>query len=407
MDVIRQRLEEVLKNIKDPVTGQPLDVHVVACHLSETKDIHITFFIGDIPVEKRSLFSTFVRDAFGRTLQDAHFHVSYTTERSESASSNPPPEGQNKLKAPFDPSKIGQKKTFISPAAVGKNPSAFSPKQPGVPTPQPILGVKKIIAVASGKGGVGKSTISALLACAFSDLGFKTALLDGDVYGPSQVQLFGCKDSPAFQPPPEGTSGSGDQTHHKLLPVQAGGISLMSFSFFMDLNDPVIWRGPMIMSVLKQFFFDVVWGQQDIMVIDLPPGTGDAPLSMVQCVSVDGALIVTTPQVISVLDAIKGGMMFRKLHTPILGVVENMSGFVCDSCHKEHDIFRNGGGDIAAQKIETEVLQRFPLQSEVCALMDQGYTWQAFRRPEIKQRAIALALNIGKQIGLNGNGDSH
>lgn len=287
-----------------------------------------------------------------------------------------------------------QKKPAFSPAMVKGDalPSAAPPKgqtpskASGVPTPQAIPGIKKIIAVGSGKGGVGKSTVSALLACAFADMGLRTALLDADVYGPSQVQLFGTDEKPKAVPGPTPKTP-------KMMPVKVGDISLMSFAFFVNVEDPVVWRGPMIMTVLRQFLFDVQWGEQDVLIVDLPPGTGDAPLSMVQCVPVDGVVIVTTPQALSVIDAIKGGAMFRKLNTPVLGVVENMSTFECD-CGKSHNIFRKGGGELLGDKIQSQVLSAIPLIPEVCALMDEGKTWEAYKHPRIQSVFKDLASRI-------------
>jgi len=385
---MQEKLKEVLKNIQDPITNAPLDSRLEMSQFQSEEAGCLSFFIGDIPVQKRDHFDQFVKSVLKKQFPKAAIDVSYTLK----STLKPTAVNSEKLKETFDASKINKKSTLSSQSVEPpKPPPASAPK---VSQAKPIPGIKKIIAVASGKGGVGKSTVSALLACAFSELGFKTALLDGDVYGPSQVQLFGCKEPPKAQ---EGVSGS----NPKILPVDAGNISLMSFSFFLDVNEPVIWRGPMIMSVLRQFFFDVVWGEQDIMIIDLPPGTGDAPLSMVQCVPVDGSVIVTTPQAISVLDAIKGGQMFRKLNTPILGVVENMSTFECDSCHKEHHIFRQGGGEIVSKQLEAPILAQIPLQPKVCSLMDQGYTWQAFRTPSVLAIAKQLAIKIGNQIGLD------
>jgi ATP-binding protein involved in chromosome partitioning len=243
--------------------------------------------------------------------------------------------------------------------------------------------VKHIVAVASGKGGVGKSTVSAMLALGFRELGVKTALIDADIYGPSQATIFGVHEKP-----------KGSANGEKILPVVAHGISLMSFSFFIDPHQPAVWRGPVVMKVLEQFFFDVAWPESDVLLIDLPPGTGDIQLSMIQYVPLAGALMVTTPQHLSVLDAIKGGNMFHKLNVPVLGVVENMSKFVCPDCGGHHALFRHGGGEAAADQLSCPLLVRFPLNPTLCDYLDIGRVDLAFQLPAVKDLALELATQV-------------
>ncbi len=242
-----------------------------------------------------------------------------------------------------------------------------------------VPGVKKVIAVGSGKGGVGKSTVSTNLAIALANTGAKVGLLDADVYGPSVPMLMGKRDAK-----PRASE------EKKILPESAFGVKFMSFGFFINEDEPVIWRGPMLGGVLNQFLFDVDWGELDFLIIDLPPGTGDMQLSMVQATEVDGALIVTTPQDVAVLDAAKGLKMFEQVKVPVIGVIENMAAFVCDQCDKVHNIFGSGGGKQMAQKLGVPYLAAIPLETSMRTGSDEGRpymslehhakrpAWQAF-----------------------------
>lgn len=232
---------------------------------------------------------------------------------------------------------------------------------PQVKSNRHISGVKKIIAIASGKGGVGKSTVACNLAIALKRSGLKVGLLDADIYGPSVPILLGRRHEKAL----------GDE-NGRLFPMEAHGLRFMSFGLFIGEADPVIWRGPMLANVLKQFLFDVEWGELDVLVLDLPPGTGDVQLSLSQFVDVNGVVIVSTPQELALLDVIKGVQMFRQVKVPIWGVVENMSYFVCDSCTKEHFIFGASRADELAHKLETDLLGHIPLESSLRQSSDEG-----------------------------------
>jgi ATP-binding protein involved in chromosome partitioning len=225
----------------------------------------------------------------------------------------------------------------------------------------PLEGIKHVIAVASGKGGVGKSTVAANLACALAQLGVSVGLLDADIYGPSVPMMFGTGDE---RPRAE----SGNRFH----PLMRHGVKLISIGFFLGENAPVIWRGPMVMGTVRQFLKDVVWGPLDFLVVDLPPGTGDAQLTLAQQVSLDGAVIVTTPQDVAVLDAMRAVKMFEQVHCPILGVVENMSWFECPECGEREDIFGSGGGVSMARDVGSTVLAQIPLVAEVRESGDAG-----------------------------------
>ena len=224
-----------------------------------------------------------------------------------------------------------------------------------------LEGTKYIIAVASGKGGVGKSTVAANLACALAQLGLSVGLLDADIYGPSVPMMFGIGD--------ERPKSAGGQNFY---PVEKYGVKLVSIGFFLGERAPVIWRGPMVMGAVRQFLKDALWGTQDFLVVDLPPGTGDAQLTLAQQVAVDGVVIVTTPQEVALLDAFRAVRMFRQVHCPLLGVVENMSYFVCPDCGERDELFGRGGGEAMAIQEHTDLLTRIPIQTELRQAGDEG-----------------------------------
>jgi len=224
-----------------------------------------------------------------------------------------------------------------------------------------LPGVKHIVAVASGKGGVGKSTVSVNLAAALAISGKQVGLLDADIYGPSQGALLGI---------PEGTR---PEVNNELLePVQAHGVKCMSMGFVTSERTPAIWRGPMASGALQQLLTQTNWGELDFLVVDMPPGTGDIQLTLAQKVPLSGALIVTTPQDIALLDARKGIEMFRKVAVPVIGIVENMSMHICSNCGHEESIFGQGGGKAVASDYETELLAELPLTLQVREQSDAG-----------------------------------
>jgi ATP-binding protein involved in chromosome partitioning len=225
---------------------------------------------------------------------------------------------------------------------------------------QPLPGVRNVIAVASGKGGVGKSTVAVNLALAFRAEGMKAGILDADVYGPSQPLMLGSKDRPTS---PDGT---------RMNPIRAHGLQAMSIGFLIDEDQPMIWRGPMVTQALQQMLSETVWDDLDVLVIDLPPGTGDVQLSLSQRVPMTGAVIVTTPQDIALLDARKALQMFKKVEVPVLGVVENMSTHVCGKCGHEEAIFGAGGGERLAQQYGVELLGQVPLDIRIRQQADGG-----------------------------------
>ncbi|HMV42670.1 MAG TPA: Mrp/NBP35 family ATP-binding protein [Leptospiraceae bacterium] len=225
-----------------------------------------------------------------------------------------------------------------------------------------IPGVKRIIAIGSGKGGVGKSTVTANLAMLIASKGYKVGLLDADIYGPSIGKLFGINGRVAL-----GTD------ENRIEPVQKYGIKIISFSFLVDPNQPVVWRGPMLGKALEQFLYDVIWGELDYLVIDLPPGTGDVQLSLAQLIDINGAVIVTTPQAVATLDASKAGSMFNQVKIPILGVIENMSYFIPpDLPDRKYAIFGEGGGQKLADSFKSPLLGKIPMMMEIMQSGENG-----------------------------------
>jgi len=219
--------------------------------------------------------------------------------------------------------------------------------------------VKTKIAIASGKGGVGKSTVSVNLAVALAKQGLKVGLLDSDIYGPSIPLMFGITERPAFE-------------REKLVPLEKYGVKLMSLGFLVTDDSPVIWRGPLVMRALQQLMSDVDWGELDIILFDMPPGTGDAQLTLSQSITLDGAIIVTTPQDVALLDAVKGVQMFKKVNVPILGIVENMSHFICQHCQERTDIFSSGGARRESDRLGVDLLGEIPLNIDIRVGGDEG-----------------------------------
>jgi ATP-binding protein involved in chromosome partitioning len=241
-----------------------------------------------------------------------------------------------------------------------REPATAAPGTPPGAAQELAPGVKNIVAVASGKGGVGKSTVAVNIALGLAAAGHKVGMLDADIYGPSQPRMMGISGRP--------TSDDG----RVLEPMENYGVKVMSMGFLVAEETPMIWRGPMVMSALQQMLRDVNWGELDIMIVDMPPGTGDAQLTMAQQVPLAGAVIVSTPQDIALLDARKGLNMFRKVDVPVLGIIENMSYFECPECgHKSH-VFSHGGARKEAEKLGIEFLGEIPLDMEIRQTSDGG-----------------------------------
>ncbi|HVS30657.1 MAG TPA: Mrp/NBP35 family ATP-binding protein [Thermoanaerobaculia bacterium] len=264
-------------------------------------------------------------------------------------------------------------------------------------SPRILEGVTYKIAVASGKGGVGKSTVSTNLALALRNLGFSVGLLDADIYGPSQQMMLGIQGRPTI-----------DETDEKIMPMENHGVKTMSLGLITSPDEPVIWRGPMVMKALDQFLTDVKWGTLDFMIIDLPPGTGDAQLTLTQKVPLTGAVVVTTPQDVALIDARKGLAMFRKVNVPVLGIIENMSYFICRHCGEREEIFGHGGGKKTAEMLGVPFLGEVPIDPKVVVGGDTGEPI-VILEPE-SPAALAfkeLANQIVRQVESGAAGHTH
>jgi ATP-binding protein involved in chromosome partitioning len=257
--------------------------------------------------------------------------------------------------------------------------SKAPPPRHGRPS-EPLPGVKHIIAVASGKGGVGKSTVACNLAVGLAKLGLAVGVLDADLFGPSMPKLFGIHSKPGLAPDGK-----------RLIPLESAGVKVMSIGFLIDEGAPVVWRGPMVVSALNQLLREVVWGELDVLVVDMPPGTGDTQLTMAQNVPLAGAVIVSTPQDLALIDARRGIAMFNQVKVPLLGVVENMSYFVCPHCGGRTDVFSHGGARKEAEKLGVPFLGEVPLDIAIRANSDEG-------RPVIASMADSPQANALLEI---------
>ena len=261
-----------------------------------------------------------------------------------------------------------------------------SPQQS--PSPKPILdNVKNVIAIASGKGGVGKSTFSVNLATALSSLDLKVGLLDADIYGPSIPRMMGISKKPIMN------------ENKKLIPLENYGIKLMSIGFILDSEAPTIWRGPMVMKALEQMFNGVEWGELDYLIIDLPPGTGDAQLTLAQSSKLSGSIVISTPQDVALTDARKGINMFKKVNVDILGIVENMSYFICDNCNQKHYIFSKDGVKKEAEESKIPFLGEIPIDTNLRIQSDNGIP-ALIDNPdgEISKIFLSIAKNLKESL---------
>jgi len=256
--------------------------------------------------------------------------------------------------------------TVVDPAGPSQSshapPSGAAPQSAGMPAPPTAAefpGLGRVIAISSGKGGVGKSTVAVNLAVALAQSGKRVGVMDCDIYGPNVPRMFG-----RYERPPV-IAG-------RIQPLESFGVKLMSIGFLVDRDAPAIWRGPIIMKVIQQFLRDVEWGELDFFIVDMPPGTGDAQLSLVQSVQVSGAVIVTTPQEMAVGDALRGARMFERVNVPVLGIVENMSGYTDPDTGKRIEFFSAGGGQRLADELGVPLLGQIPLEPGLAEAADAG-----------------------------------
>jgi ATP-binding protein involved in chromosome partitioning len=281
----------------------------------------------------------------------------------------------------------------VEPSGAAGPPGAKPPAPPAAPPPPPAAaGLGKVIAISSGKGGVGKSTVAANVAAALARQGLAIGLMDADVYGPNIPRMFGVTARPAV-------SGN------KILPLEAHGLKLISLGLLIERDQPAIWRGPIITKVIGQFLHDVQWGTLDYLIVDMPPGTGDAQLSLAQAIQLAGSVIVTTPQEVAIGDALRSAKMFERVGVPVLGVVENMSYFACPHCGEKTEIFLSGGGQRLADEIGVPLMGQVPLQARMPDLGDTG-TPVVVADPEspagraLRQVADEIRKRAGRSLSL-------
>jgi ATP-binding protein involved in chromosome partitioning len=338
MSSLQERIEGALSHIRDPRSGADVlsaeKVRDVATSTAGRVRLTLLLGAGDDP-------------SLARDIRQALEHVDGVTEvrvdvRDASAAAPTPAR-------PAAASKRALPVMETRPAA----------PRPSAPTPVAYPNLGTIIAVSSGKGGVGKSTVATNLAVALAQQGARVGLMDADIYGPNVPRLMGVD-----EPPPV--------IDEKIIPLAAHGVKIISLGFLIEKEQPAIWRGPIIMKIITQFLRDVAWGELDFFIVDMPPGTGDAQLSLVQSTHVNGAIIVTTPQEVSVGDALRGAKMFQRVNVPVLGIVENMSWFECPHCGKPSALFGSGGGERLAATLELPLLGQIPLYPRVLEAGDRG-----------------------------------
>ena len=335
-EISLKNIENVLKSVIDPISGKDLISSGMVTGL-QTKDGHVAFAIEVDPAKGSEM------EPLRKQAEKAVFDmegvltatVVLTAEKQQQTATTPPPQ---------------------------QAAASHGPPQPRAANVQDLLpGVTAIVAVASGKGGVGKSTTAVNLALGIAASGKKVGLLDADIYGPSMPRMMGISGQPS--------SSDGKN----LDPMENYGIKVMSMGFLVEEDTPMIWRGPMVQSALEQMMRDVAWGELDVLIVDMPPGTGDVQLTMAQRVPLTGAVIVSTPQDIALLDARKGLNMFLKVDVPVFGIVENMSYFLCPNCGDRSEIFGHGGAREESERLGIDFLGEVPLHLDIRSKSDSGH----------------------------------
>jgi ATP-binding protein involved in chromosome partitioning len=388
MSLSKEQILERLRQVRGPdLEGNIVDLGLVSEIL--LKDGRVSFSIT-VPLHRASELDP-LRQAAEKVVRDmpgvTGVVAVLTAERAGAGNGASPGGGR-----PAESARVQQAR------AHGAAP-AHAPAAPPGPAPGgrrqtiDVPGIKHMIAVASGKGGVGKSTTAVNLALGFQSIGLKAGILDADIYGPSQPRLLGLSGRPQV---------AGGNT---LRPMEAYGLKAMSMGFLVDEGTPIIWRGPMVVSALTQMLRDVTWGDLDVLVIDMPPGTGDVQLTMAQQVPLAGAIIVSTPQDLALIDARKGLNMFRKVDVPVLGIIENMSTFICPKCGERSDIFGHGGAEREAEKLGIPFLGGVPLDMEIRIRSDEGRPIVA-TSPEGPHARIYRDIATRAWEALRGGGDA-
>jgi len=345
MNITKEMVLERLRKVKGPdLDGNIVDLGLVSEPVIRGDRVYVSITVAPERAEELEPLRQAAEKVIGELAGVAGAHVALTAEK---------PRGAAEPRRPASESP----RVAAARAAAAPPPVVAAPPRQTIAVP----GVRHLVAVASGKGGVGKSTTAVNLALGFQAIGLKAGILDADIYGPSQPRLLGLTGRPSVAP------------GGKLLrPMEGYGLKVMSMGFLVDEGTPMIWRGPMVVSALTQMLRDVQWGDLDMLVIDMPPGTGDVQLTMAQQVALSGVIIVSTPQDLALIDARKGLNMFRKVDVPVLGIVENMSYFLCPSCGHRSDIFGHGGAREEAEKLGVPFLGEVPLHMDIRAKSDLG-----------------------------------
>jgi len=358
-------IEEALSRVRHPRTGKSVVASDAVRDIATTTTgkVRLTLLLapGDDPVLAR-----FVRQAIEAVegVTDVHVDVG---DASAFAPNRMPSGGSRALPV------IGQ------PPAAAKTVPA--------PTPVAYPNLGRIVAISSGKGGVGKSTVAVNVAVALAKTGARVGIMDADIYGPNIPRMMGVNEPPMV-------------INERIVPLEAHGVKVMSIGFLIDRDQPAIWRGPIVMKIINQFLRDVAWGQLDYFIVDMPPGTGDAQLSLVQATQVTGAVIVTTPQDVAVGDALRGVRMFERVTVPVLGIVENMSWFECPHCGKPSPIFGSGGGERLAAEVGLPLLGQIPLYPPVLDGGDRGAPIVIGDPDSSAARALSsIAQRVTEQLG--------
>tara|TARA_Y100000590_G_scaffold157089_1_gene180561 strand:- start:1625 stop:2662 length:1038 start_codon:yes stop_codon:yes gene_type:complete len=342
-DNIKNKINSIINTYKDQLTGKNLKSSDFPVNISN-KNGHISIFIEIDPSQKEEFnkLSEIIKKDLNKIESILSVNIVLTSEKS-----------------------------------VNHNQKEFRFK----------INSNKILAIASGKGGVGKSTFAVNYAVALKKIGYNVGILDADIYGPSVPRMMGIADKPKIN------------QNKKLIPLENYGVKCMSIGFMIDVDTPAIWRGPMVMKALEQMFNGVDWGSLDYLIIDLPPGTGDAQLSLAQNLKIDGAIIISTPQDIALIDARKGINMFKKVNIPVIGIIENMSYFICNNCNERHEIFSNGGAKKEAVKFDIAFLGDLPIDISLRIKSDEGEPiCISSPQSNIAKSYLSIAQNVSKKI---------